>query len=83
MHTWDEVIAIEEMRVLAVKNVMLEYMKARAEIFSALSSSDTAINSLSLVEVDKDQLTPEKVLTKEEQGILLKETGISDYKKAI
>jgi len=83
VHTWDEVIAIEEMRVLAVKSVMLTYMKARSEIFSALSSAETATESLSMVEVDKDQLTPEKVLTKEEQGILLKETGLSDYKKAI
>jgi hypothetical protein len=46
VHTWEEVIAIEEMRVLAVKRIMLAYMKARAEIFSALSSSEAAIEAL-------------------------------------
>jgi hypothetical protein len=83
VHTWDEVIAIEGMRVLAVKNVMLEYMKARAEIFSALSSSEAAIEALSNVEVDKDSLAPEKVLTKDEQAMLVQETSVSDFKQAL
>jgi hypothetical protein len=62
---------------------MLAYMKARADIFSALSSAEDAIGELNGVKADPDCLSPAKVIKPDESAMLVQETGLNDLKQAI